>query len=198
MNAGPSNTEFEADLRAIAQRSGGAAPEFAERLLAAGRVPDHPGEHTGLLIVDVQHAFSPRLALTAGIAALALRYAITAATRFVNGPGSLYRRALDWHGCSDGPDTRLAIDFIPGIVVDKWGYGLPRHAVDRLTLTGITEWHLCGLETDACVLAVAYSLWDAGMRPFLLADLCASVDPALHAAAVDIFARQFGADSVLR
>ncbi len=39
----PSRAEFEADLRAIAQRAGGAAPEFVERLLAAGRVADPLG-----------------------------------------------------------------------------------------------------------------------------------------------------------
>ena len=196
-----SGAEFEKDLRAIAQRAGGSAPAFAQRLI--GSVYPDPGKSAGLLVVDVQHGFSPAAALVAGINALAPRYAMTAATRFTNAHDSLYRRVLGWNGCSAGSDTHLAVDFRPGIVIDKWGYGLPRHAVDRLALgrlatDGIKEWHLCGLETDACVLAVAFSLWDAGLRPFLLADLCASASQDLHDAAVALFARQFGAKSVLR
>lgn len=52
----PSNAEFEADLRAIARRAGGSAPEFAERILAAGpvvRVSDGPCTASGQLSVLV-------------------------------------------------------------------------------------------------------------------------------------------------
>jgi nicotinamidase-related amidase len=100
--------------------------------------------------------------------------------------GFLYRRGGAGWNLEPGelifrPDDAL--------ILDKAGYGLSAENLDRLRETGCTEWHLCGLETDACVLACAFSLWDSGMRPKVLLDLCAS---PLQKAASMILERQFG------
>lgn len=145
----------------------------------------------GLLVVDVQTAFHPPSWLIAGIGAIVDRYAVTVATHFTNPPGSLYRTRLDWHGCGPGAN-QLVIPFFPDYIVEKTGYGLPAEEAARLAAMQVSGWDICGLETDACVLACAMSLWDAGVPVCILEDLCASPNAELHAAALKIAKRSFG------
>lgn len=78
----------------------------------------------------------------------------------------------------------------------KYGYGLPNSAIQLMGQMGVDEWHLCGLETDACVLACAFNLWDAGVRPVLLERLCRAPDDYAHQRGIEIVRRQFGEASV--
>ncbi|OFC28690.1 cysteine hydrolase family protein [Acidithiobacillus caldus] len=139
----------------------------------------------GLLIVDLQQGFSPSVALIDAIATTVPRYLVVAMTRFVNRPDSLYRSVLGWNiepgNLVFQPDNAL--------ILGKTGYGLSAENLDRIRETGCTEWHLCGLETDACILACAFSLWDAGLRPKILPNLCSS---PLHKEGMAIAERQFG------
>jgi nicotinamidase-related amidase len=138
----------------------------------------------GLLIVDAQVGFSPSQDLLTRIKAATSEYRTVAMTRFTNQPNSLFRTVLDWH--DDGGDLALQV---PGaVILEKSGYGLTSAHIDTIrALCG--EWDLCGLETDACVLACAFSMWDAGIRPIILYDLCAS---PLHCEAMAVASRQFG------
>lgn len=138
-----------------------------------------------LLIVDLQQGLSPSPALVRAIAATVPNYPVVAMTRFVNRPDSLYRSVLGWNV----EPGELVFQPDHAVILEKTGYGLSAKNIDRLRGTGCTEWHLCGLETDACVLACAFSLWDAGLRPRILLDLCAS---PLQKEAKMILERQFG------
>lgn len=140
---------------------------------------------SGLLIVDVQKGFSPDAGLLKGIAEIVPGYRKVVMTKFVNRKGSLYRSVLGWH--EDGGD--LVLDVRDAVVFEKSGYGLPPESVEEMKGMGCVEWHVCGLETDACVLACAYSLWDAGIRPVILEGLCHS---PLHREGVMVARRQFG------
>lgn len=95
-------------------------------------------------------------------------------------------------------DNEFAFKIQPTYILEKSGYGLSADDIKTLKQTGITEWHLCGLETDACVLAVAFSLWDAELRPILLEHLCQGSTQEAHTAGVQLFLRQFGEGSVRR
>lgn len=138
-----------------------------------------------LLIVDLQQGFSPSPALVRAIAATVPYYPVVAMTRFVNRLDSLYRSVLGWN-LEPG---NLVLQPDNALILGKTGYGLSAENLDRLLETGCTEWHLCGLETDACVLACAFSLWDVGMRPKILPGLCSS---PLHKEGMAIAERQFG------
>lgn len=138
----------------------------------------------GLLIVDAQVGFCPSQDVLDRIKVVSRDYPIVAMTRFTNQPNSLYRTVLDWHG--DGGE--LAIEVPGATILDKDGYGLSAIHVDTLGKL-CSEWHLVGFETDACVLACAFSLWDSGLRPRILYDLCES---PLHAEGVAVARRQFG------
>lgn len=140
---------------------------------------------TGLLVVDLQSGFEPSAELVKSINNACAHYTKVAATKFSNPVDGLYRSVLDWHG--DGGDLLLVSQ--PGIVIEKTCYGLPPEGIDLLRATGCREWHLCGIETDACVLACAFSLWDAGLIPVIRQELCAG---PLHDLAILIAKRQFG------
>ena len=138
----------------------------------------------GLLIVDAQVGFDPSHDLLARIEDASHGYRTVVMTRFINQPNSLYRTVLDWHG--DGGELALQIPCT--LILDKTGYGLASSHIEALKGLCV-EWHLCGLETDACVLACAFSLWDARMRPIILHDMC---DSPLHTEGVAVARRQFG------
>ena len=141
---------------------------------------------TGLLIIDLQTGFSPSADLVSAIAAECHQHDVVVATQFENPPDSLYRKVLDWHG--DGGE--LVLPLPAGTpVLRKTGYGLSADHLEVLAALRCQEWHLCGLETDACVLACAFSLWDAGIRPVIRGELCAS---PLHSQGMAVAVRQFG------
>ena len=70
----------------------------------------------------------------------------------------------------------------------KSGYGLSSDQI-RQIISLKSAWHMCGLETDACVLACAFQLWDAGVPPEVLLEYC---DSPMHACGKAVIARQFG------
>ena len=113
----------------------------------------------------------------------------------------------DCYKCQRGsPGAELAFRArAPMTVIDKTGYGLigsldeTRRALDRAGIAPGDEVHLCGVDTDACVLKVALDLFDMGYRPRILLDACASGNGAdYHERAIEIFTRQLGRKAVLR
>jgi len=146
-----------------------------------------------LVIVDLQRAFAPPPDLVDRIRAHADRFPLCIFTRFVNPPNSIIRRKLHRQSCAPGnPEGDLVISPKPGDwVLEKFGYGLDALALRRLREAGLRHVLVCGGDTDACVLGVVFSLFDAGID--------CSVDPALcwssanlHTEAMKIIAQQFG------
>lgn len=62
----------------------------------------------------------------------------------------------------------------------------------QLKARKIKELTVCGLDTDACVLGVMFSLFDAGITCHLKEELCWS-SSGLHASAMKIIRQQFPA-----
>lgn len=116
-----------------------------------------------VMIVDLQQAFPVPPAVVERIRRYAQRFERRVFTRFVNPPGSLFRRQLAQRCCHPGSvDTELLIAPQAGeLVIDKAGYGLSRAAIAQLRRRGIKRLTVCGIDTDACVLGVMFSLFDA-------------------------------------
>jgi nicotinamidase-related amidase len=145
-----------------------------------------------LFIVDVQKAFSMPPAYVERLRRYATRFDRRVFTRFVNPSGSPFRRHLLQRCCAPGSeDTELLVAPMPGdLVIDKASYGLPPNAlrkIKRLRITGAT---VAGVDTDACVLGVMFSLFDAGIRCRASAPHCWS-STGLHSPALKIIANQF-------
>jgi len=147
-----------------------------------------------LLIVDVQQAFAPPPAFVQRLARYARRFPCRILTRYLNPAGSMFRRKLGQKCCAPGsPDTRLLIEPAPGdLVINKSSYGLKPRDLRRIKRHGIRQITVCGLDTDACVLGVMFSLFDAGIECHLKEEMCWS-SSGLHRPAVAIIRQQFPA-----
>lgn len=145
-----------------------------------------------LVIVDLQKAFPPPPRFVAAVRQYARGFDRRVFTRFVNPAGSLFRRKLHQRCCAPGSaDTELLIEPQRGdIVLTKDGYGLRAADLTRLRRLGIREVTVCGVDTDACVLGVMFSLFDAGISCRAKAKYCRS-SSGLHRPALRIIEEQF-------
>ncbi len=64
---------------------------------------------------------------------------------------------------------------------------------EGLRRNNISEVDLCGFDTDCCVLATAYDLFDQGIKPVVLENLTWSTSKErLHAPALKMLLRNIG------
>ncbi len=150
------------------------------------KIPD------ALIVVDVQQAFTIPSWIVKGIRRHGRNFERRVFTQFVNLPGSLFREKLDQHSCAPGSaDLRLLIEPEPeDLVIRKAGYGLKGSDIRRLKAAGIRCVEVCGVDTDACVLGVMFTLFDAGIECHAKEDLCWSAT-GLHKAGLKIIREQF-------
>lgn len=121
-----------------------------------------PKSNCSLLIVDVQAAFYIPPETLANIERYSATFERRIYTRFVNPAHSLFRTKLGRDSCKPGsPDMRLLLKPRPGdLVLNKRGYCLSEAQIRRLRAKGISKVIVCGMDTEACVLGVMYSLFD--------------------------------------
>src|SRR5688572_3461736 len=126
-----------------------------------------------LVIADLQKAFPPPSKSIERVRRYSRRFKRRIFTRFVNPKGSLFRTKLKQRSCLPGTaDTDLLIEPQNGdIVLSKQGYGLSTAATRKLKKMGIKRVTVCGVDTDACVLGVMFSLFDAGIECRVKSDL---------------------------
>jgi nicotinamidase-related amidase len=119
-----------------------------------------------LLIVDIQPSFSPPLWLVTQVRALVGVLPTVATVERHNEDRVPFSRQLGWTpGPSD--DSLIAADR----VFVKHGY-LPSPAtVEHLERLAVERVLVCGIQTETCVLAAGFTLFDAGLQPTLLEDL---------------------------
>lgn len=149
--------------------------------------------HRAVMIVDVQRAFEPPPEFLQRLERYTKRFPCRVFTRFINPPGSMFREVLKQKCCARGTsDTELLIPPLIGdLTFEKEGrYGLTPKHVRQLRARGIKQITVCGLDTDACVLGVMFSLFDAGIRCHLKENMCWS-SSGLHKAALKIIRTQF-------
>jgi nicotinamidase-related amidase len=114
-------------------------------------------------------------------------------TKFLNEPDSLFCRKLKRSSCLPGSEERelLFKTTAKDIVIDKTGYGLTADQIEQLRAAGITKALVCGVDTDACVLGVVFTLFDAGIDCEVDPELCWS-STGLQDEALTIVREQFG------
>ena len=147
-----------------------------------------------IIIVDLQRAFPMPPKQVARIERYSRRFRKRIFTRFENPAHSLFRTKLKQSCCAPGTqDTELWI--APGkgdLILTKRGYGLSPAAIRRIRKLGVTRLTVVGIDTDACVLGVMFSLFDAGLECRAKADLCwSSAGKRLHHAGMQIIRQQF-------
>ena len=127
------------------------------------------------------------------------------ATRFVNTPGSQWERLMSWVAMSGPPETGLDPAIQSAVDADSRNVVVDKHTYTSLTPEALAVMELrpreavcvCGLDTDACVLATALDLFERGMTPTVLTDLCASSGGnVLHQAGLMVLSRLIGQDAL--
>ncbi|ADU12706.1 isochorismatase hydrolase [Asticcacaulis excentricus CB 48] len=150
-----------------------------------------------LLVVDVQKGFvTPASAhVVAPIETLQVRFERVVFTAFENADPSPFRDILAYDKLSpNDPDTELALrPRDDAYIHNRCAYGGGRSLIDRLRGMEAETVYLCGIATEACVLKTALDLFEAGIRPLLLADLCASdKHRRYHDMALEILSKAIG------
>jgi nicotinamidase-related amidase len=155
-----------------------------------------------LLVVDVQRGFINEF--TQHVPGRVKRlielgqYSPVLFTRFVNSPGSPYRRLLDWHASAEPPETDLVDELVPfadrrNIFTKRGLTGVPDQLADRLRVQRFSQISLVGIDTDMCVLKMAMDVFDLGIEPVVLVDCCASTAGLqAHLAGLAILSRNIG------
>lgn len=154
---------------------------------------DPPPIMDAIIIVDLQKAFPIPPELVQRIEGRSRGFPRRIFTQFVNEAQSLFRTKLKRSSCPpNAEETKLIITPGPqNWVIQKPRYSLPPREVERITAAGIRRAFVCGVDTDACVLGVVFSLFDAGVDCEVEPELCWS-STGLHDAALSIIREQFG------
>lgn len=126
-------------------------------------------------------------------------YAEVVATHFVNLPDSPFRERLHWTRLGEGDplgDVHPTIATIADHVMTQTGYGVSAETIDLLR--AYEQIDICGLETDQSIAATTFQLWDAGLNPAVLANMCVtSAGTQAHHSALDQLRRAIGPSHVL-
>ena len=120
-------------------------------------------------------------------------------TKCINDCDSPYTKLLNWNGVTMEEEQEIVIDIPQNAkILTKNCYGLSNENIKLFKDLGITEMEICGTDTDACCLAIAFNLFDNNIKPIILSDLCASSsrNKNVHNNALEIMKRQFGNDNV--
>jgi nicotinamidase-related amidase len=156
-----------------------------------------------LLAVDLQNGFltTPECkAVVSKVVDQASQFHQVWATRFFNRNAN-FSRQLDWNEMVSGSDTELSAALISSVskTFDKSSYSpMSTDLLDTLKRDAITTVVLCGVDTDACVMATALGLFDAEFETFVASDGCASSGgKEYHEAAINILKRNIGEKYVI-
>lgn len=136
---------------------------------------------TALLVIDMKDRF-PHPDLPGRIAAhiKASNYDFVGFTLFRNLSGSNWETVLGWHKDKTDEEVVLTSELReiaePKAIFEKNTYSAleQEELARRLRDQKIEAIDLCGIDTDACVLATAFSAFDKGYKVKILFDLCHS------------------------
>jgi nicotinamidase-related amidase len=158
-----------------------------------------------LLVVDLQQGFinehTRHLPRRIGSLLARVGFDPLIFTRFTNPPGSQYENLIGWQGMRSAPYTDLCpeLEGFAALIADKTAYSfLTPSLKEYLRSRGVSELHVCGLDTDICVTRAAVELFEAGFRPLVLADCCFSHGgPEFHRMALRILPRLIGPAQII-
>ena len=166
-----------------------------------------PKSPSCLIAVDMQVQFKTpdTRHIFPGIQNLVGRFDYLIASRIKPVAGSPIHRFKRWQPAEwNAPESELAIDLsdrdpAKTLVLTKVFFSaFTEVARNWITGSDVSEIHICGMDTDMCVMRTATDVMEHDYRPVLLLDLCASTggEPC-HANALIQFKRLIGKDQIL-
>lgn len=133
-----------------------------------------------LILIDMQKGFKPSKNLIDRIVEHVNNneYDIIIATKFINKKDSNFMKALNYDGMFNEQETDLVdeIKSISDIILIKNTYSAYTEELKWILQEPSYDLSVdvCGVDSDACVLATAFSLFDAGYSFRVLEDLIES------------------------
>lgn len=126
-------------------------------------------------------------------------YEVVYFTIFKNDPPAPLWKLSEWKDCVGPPDTDICDDIkqftSPKNLLYKNILSAAKVAEikEGLRQNKISEVDLCGFDTDCCVLATAYDLFDQGIKPVVLENITWSTSKEkLHGPALKMLLRNIG------
>lgn len=119
-----------------------------------------------LLVVDIQSTFNPPEWLVDGARAFSAMIPTIASVELHNEQVTPFERQLGWHPAAED-ESLVEADK----VFVKHGYGQAAEAIEYIRQLGVERVLVCGMQTETCVLAAGFALFDAGLNPTLVTDL---------------------------
>jgi len=119
-----------------------------------------------LLIIDIQPSFDPPEWLVEGISKLVGTMPSVATVERHMETVTPFQRQLGWNPALND-DSLVAADHIH----IKYGYAPAPETIAHLKSLNPDRVLVCGIQTDTCVLAAGFALFDAGLTPTLITDL---------------------------
>jgi nicotinamidase-related amidase len=119
-----------------------------------------------LLNVDVQSTFSPPEWLVDGLRRLSANIPTVASVELHDEQVTPFQRQLGWHPAAED-ESLIEADQ----VFVKHGYGQTVETLEYIKQLGVERVLVCGMQTETCVLAAGFALFDAGLAPTLVTDM---------------------------
>lgn len=119
-----------------------------------------------LLIVDIQSTFSPPEWLVDGARAFSAMIPTIASIELHDEQVTPFDKQLGWHPAAED-ESLVEADK----VFIKHGYGPTVEIIAYIKQLGVERVLVCGMQTETCVLAAGFALFDAGLNPTLVTDL---------------------------
>lgn len=148
-----------------------------------------------LLIIDVQQGFMKR---GMGDVALAIRkhcasnnYDLIIQSKWVNHMGSRFERDLGYTEVGNSEEERLLIEEYQDTIIERTEYSCLTPRL-RSILRKEDTIYVAGVDTDACVLATLFALWDGGYTFHVLKNLVATGQRKLQEPTLQLITRNFG------
>ncbi len=116
-----------------------------------------------LFVVDVQPSFPVPMEIVQEIRALARVLPSVATVERHNEEATPFERQLGW---KPGPADESLVQ--ADRIFIKHGYLPPVSAIEHLRDLQLDRVLVCGIQTETCVLAAGFALFDAGLHPTLL------------------------------
>ena len=156
-----------------------------------------------LLVVDMQKGFvnknnKPLIKRIANLIDKA-NFDLIVATKFENFTNSQYEKWLRWTKIKSETEQEIVSEIASkvDVVISKTSYSLPDEELKKWFHIQ-DEVYLCGTDYDACVLAIAFQLFDHNIRPYILIDCVDSysIFPIDKEVFEKICVKNFGADCI--
>lgn len=156
-----------------------------------------------LLVIDLQKSFiNPNTEfLISKIDSLVNSgsYDLVVFTKFINDNDSMWVKKLNYKGCISLEDRKIMINTKDNIVLEKSLYtSYSDNLINLINLFKIDEVHLCGIDTECCVLKTAFDLFENGYNIKVLSGYSACTHgEESNKNALDIIARNIGKSNVI-